>query len=292
MLLGLAVLATGNEGGSVARTRMMKLAFLLAKENAGLPPRLTYDFVPYKYGPFSFRLYHDVSDLAGRGLLRITGEQELMVPERSTRPAREEFGRAPRALRDGVYGILNAYGTMPTSEILNDVYRRYPWYATRSVVKADSADRARQSPEAPIAIYTCGYQGNSVDGFFDLLLRTGVRRIIDVRMVAASRKYGFARSSMSRIASNLDVGYVHMPQLGIPSSERKNIGLPGARQRLLDRYERALLPKHQAAVAKVAQQLSDLPSVLVCVEADPEECHRGRLAKVIGRRTGLPIRHL
>jgi hypothetical protein len=50
-----------NEGGTVSRLRLVKLAFLLSQE-AGAPRVGTYDFVPYKRGPFSFTLYQRYGD--------------------------------------------------------------------------------------------------------------------------------------------------------------------------------------------------------------------------------------
>src|ERR1700722_9703306 len=57
-----------NEGGSVARLRLVKLAFLLSRETES-PRAGLYDFVPYKRGPFSFTLYHELRALGRDGWL-------------------------------------------------------------------------------------------------------------------------------------------------------------------------------------------------------------------------------
>ena len=56
ILLGLMHLA----GEPLARTKLVKLAFLLSQEEAGTLPAF-YDFVPFKFGAFSFVLYRDVA---------------------------------------------------------------------------------------------------------------------------------------------------------------------------------------------------------------------------------------
>src|SRR5258708_4600631 len=57
-----------NEGGAVCRLRLVKLAFLLSRE-PNAPRTGIYDFVPYKRGPFSFTLYHDLRTLEREGWL-------------------------------------------------------------------------------------------------------------------------------------------------------------------------------------------------------------------------------
>jgi len=47
-----------------------------------------------------------------------------------------------------------------------------------------------------------------------------------------------------------------------------------------------------AAVEEVAQLMKAKASVLVCVEADPQMCHRTRLARAVSEKTRLPVRHL
>jgi uncharacterized protein YwgA len=60
---------TNNEGAIVGTTRLQKLLFLLEKEG-GVDPKLTqFNFVPYKFGPASKRLYDDLEFLTGLGLI-------------------------------------------------------------------------------------------------------------------------------------------------------------------------------------------------------------------------------
>src|SRR5579863_3102771 len=65
-----------NEGGAVGRLRLVKLAFLLSREPAA-PRTGTYDFVPYKRGPFSFTLYHELRALERDGWLALQDEHNV-----------------------------------------------------------------------------------------------------------------------------------------------------------------------------------------------------------------------
>ena len=53
---GILFLLNYNKG-EMSKLRLVKLMFLISKR---IP---LYYFVPYKYGPFSFQLYHDLSRL-------------------------------------------------------------------------------------------------------------------------------------------------------------------------------------------------------------------------------------
>lgn len=70
----------------------------------------------------------------------------------------------------------------------------------------------------------------------------GIAALIDVRANPVSRKYGFARSSLSDIAGKLDIDYTHIPELGISSKDRSQLCDFDSYQELLDRYERKTLP--------------------------------------------------
>src|SRR5258706_15941913 len=55
-----------NEGGRIERLRLVKLAFLVSREPES--PRIgVYEFVPYRRGPFSFTLYHELNSLVRDG---------------------------------------------------------------------------------------------------------------------------------------------------------------------------------------------------------------------------------
>jgi uncharacterized protein (DUF488 family) len=147
-------------------------------------------------------------------------------------------------------------------------------------------------PEAPIAVYTAGYEGASIDSFLDGLLRAGIHAIGDVRANPVSRKYGFAGSSMRRIAGKLGLTYEHFPMLGIPSASRKGLGDTVSHEDLFDAYERDILSREPAEIERLARCMAQRPMVLVCMEKAPEMCHRSRLAKHVARAAGLPVQHL
>ena len=178
---------------------------------------------------------------------------------------------------------------MKQSELVADVYARYPWYATRSELSAGHGGRPRSVRKA---VLTVGYEGKSVDAFFDGLLQEGVEVLIDVRANPVSRKYGFSKKSLHSIAEKLGMDYRHLPRVGIPGSSRAHLDSYASYQRLLKRYETRMLPELEQDVADIAKLMKRRLSALMCVEEDVRCCHRSRLADAVARSNGLEVRHL
>jgi uncharacterized protein (DUF488 family) len=270
----------------------MKCAFLASREHSSVLAQCGYDFVPYKYGPFSFGLYHDLGRLQKSGHVQSTGDEgPLLIRDEDLTRVRSEVESLPWGVRAAIADTVSRYGPLTTDQLLRDVYARFPWYAALSERRDLAPHPVPVVATATPAVYTLGYEGLTVDGLFNLLLLRGVRRILDVRANPVSRRYGFARSSMSGIAGKLGLDYVHLPELGIPSERRRCVRTAADHAELLDWYEKSL-PSRAAGVERVSQEMLAEPSVLVCMEADPRICHRGRLALAVSCRTGLPVYHL
>jgi uncharacterized protein (DUF488 family) len=131
-----------------------------------------------------------------------------------------------------------------------------------------------------------------VDDFFNGLLASGMQGILDVRANPISRKYGFAKRSMSRIAGYLGLTYDHMPELGITGDRRMDLSDFDSYQRLLDQYEKKMLPKRALYIARATELLQSRPTALLCMEKDVRCCHRGRLASRVAQQSGLLVEHL
>ncbi len=52
------------------------------------------------------------------------------------------------------------------------------------------------------------------------------------------------------------------------------------------------LESEAVAVESVTDLVKSKPSVLVCMEAKPQYCHRSQLAKVVSNRSRLQVTHL
>jgi len=269
----------------------MQLAFLMRHETILRDDPVFYDFVPYRYGPFSFTLYRELERLHKDGLVTKADEGLILNAQMMT-TIRERISELPGVVQSAIGLVVRTHGSTAIHDLLKDVYTRYPWYATRSQ-RADLRPRNLpwRKPAEP-AVYTAGYQSKSVDGFFNDLLRFGIQLIVDVRANPVSRKYGFARSSMSGIAAKLGMEYLHLPRLGIPSNKRAGLGSTASYERLLTWYESEMLSDRKTDVNELAQLMRKKPSVLVCMEQDARCCHRSRLATSVSQISSLPVSHL
>ena len=141
-------------------------------------------------------------------------------------------------------------------------------------------------------MYTVGYEGRSVDALLGTLMREGVRRVVDVRNNAFSRKYGYTAATLGKLCQDVQIEYVHVPELGVPATLRTNLTSAAAYKKLFDTYERTILPAQQPSIRRAADLTRERPSALMCFEATALACHRGRLAPRVAEVAGLPIRHL
>jgi Uncharacterized conserved protein len=263
--------------------------FLLRHETEIKGERSFYDFVPYKYGPFSFALYRELTNLRRDGYV-IPDEERVALCEQTVSLAEEKINELPAAFHEAVNNIVRRYGAKSQTGLVKDVYARYPWYTTRSEL-TDLRSSVRAKKAQP-AVYTAGYEGKSVDAFFNELLMKGIRLIIDARANPVSRSYGFSKRQFSEIANRLCLDYSHMPELGIPSEYRTDLTDYDSYQRLLKKYEREMLPNLAEEIGEVGKLMKETPAVLVCMEKDVRYCHRSRLAEAISRKTGLEVRHI
>ncbi|MCH8148728.1 MAG: DUF488 family protein [Planctomycetes bacterium] len=285
----LAILSEAQR--TLSRIKLVKLAFLLGQETSLRDDHTYYDFVPYKYGPFSFALYRELFGLRRNGYVSDSEKAvELCPAMRDSSEAKVD--ELPSHARAAVSEIVREYGKMSQPSLLKWVYSEYPWYTIHSELRDFAPAKRPKRPQAPIGVYTSGYEGKSVDRFFDELIRAGIEAVLDVRCNPVSRKYGFARSSMRDIGEKLGIAYHHLPELGIASDERVSLDDYKSYQRLLNRYESRMLPRQPEAIERVIDLLQQVPSVMVCMEKDVECCHRGRLAKHVAEKMQLPIKHL
>jgi len=116
-------------------TVAMKSAFLLQQE-AGL--NLGYEFIPYKYGPFSREVYEDIEELEKNLLVeRVKPKKDIEMTEIRLI---EEFkdwtekiiDSLPKDIKEIVKEYIEKYGKMELNELLDYVYAKYPEYAAKS----------------------------------------------------------------------------------------------------------------------------------------------------------------
>ena len=141
-------------------------------------------------------------------------------------------------------------------------------------------------------VYTIGYEGLNVETFLAKLKKNGIRRIIDIRCNAFSRKPGFSKSRLSAVLQEHGIDYVHIPQLGIPSSLRKNLHDPEDYVSLFKIYVSEILPTVEEYIETALSLIDEEPSALLCFEKDYSQCHRSHLSWWLCKHYGLQQNHM
>ena len=288
-LLGLL----GELGGSISHLDFQKLLFLYCQEPGA--SRL-YEFIPYRYGAFSFTSYDDKRKLIEQGLLA----KEEDVWQLTSKGIAVSVGE-----RDiSVKRFANLYGDLRGIPLVAEAYRRYPYYAIRSEIVADvlgDDEEARLSVEnaqprsSPGTLLSIGYEGHSLEAYLNRLLKAGATLLCDVRRNALSRKYGFAKPTLSNACEGVGIRYEHLPQLGISTDRRRTLRTSADYLRLFAEYKVHDLRQQRETVAEAVRWVRSGESVaLTCYEKDSKKCHRRTVAATIRYQSGMrsSVNHL
>lgn len=274
-----------ESGQPITRIRLMKLLFIIQQETNIRKVGAFYNFIPYKYGPYSFYADHDLLGLMRKGL--VIGKR-LRISEGQHKTALDVYHALPKLVRDEVKQLILRYQSRSDYQLVNDVYARYPNYTVLSKRQGLHPYRVFASP----AVYTIGYEGFSVDAFLNSIIHYGIVRILDVRANPLSRRYGFSKKTLSDLCKKIEIEYMHIPELGVPSEDRQNLSDLKSYQKLLDHYEKTILPLQANTVERVSSLVREKASSFICYEADVHCCHRSRIASQVAAITKLPIHHL
>jgi len=135
LIVFLAPLSSATE--ALDPIRIQKGMFYFSRK-ASVPSSELYKFDPYYYGPCSFRIYSDIDTLVSEGLVervpvqgqswsryKLTAEGKMRAEE-LIESAPEKALRVCRSARARV--IRHSF-----RNLLQEVYRDYPEYATKSI---------------------------------------------------------------------------------------------------------------------------------------------------------------
>ncbi len=269
-------------GGEIGNLDFQKLLFLYCRETEGPP---AYEFVPYKYGGFSFTSYADKRRLIARGLLV---DEELAW---KLTPSGKSVAKSSSLDRTGMNQFAKRYASLRGDALVIETYRRHPYYAIRSemaerVLAGDdlalmAINAARPAASAP-GLCTIGYEGRPLEAYLNRLIQDGVTILCDVRRNPLSRKYGFSKSTLSNACEGVDIRYEHLPELGIASEERRELHTQADYDALFAVYERETLPKQPRALKTIRSWIEAGERVaLTCFEKLPMQCHRHCVAEAL-----------
>jgi len=155
-------------------------------------------------------------------------------------------------------------------------------------------------------VATVGVYGFSAGTFLGALRDAGVVLLIDVRQRRGVRGPEYAWANSQRLQAALaeaGIDYVHAKELA-PTTELRELQYAedarlgvGKRSRValapayVERYTREILG--QVDLAPVVEAMpEDAVTALLCVERDPEACHRSLIAERLSTSYGIESTHL
>ncbi|HEX5979807.1 MAG TPA: DUF488 domain-containing protein [Thermoleophilaceae bacterium] len=155
-------------------------------------------------------------------------------------------------------------------------------------------------------VATVGVYGFDQSAFLAVLARARVTVLLDVRQRRGVRgsKYAWANSARLQTAlADAGIEYRHLKELA-PTSELRQLQYAeddrqgvGKRSRVelapeyRERYTHEILD--QVDLGPIVSSLpSDGRAVLLCVERDPEACHRSLIADRMAAEHGVSVTHL
>ncbi len=259
---------------SMSRMRLVKVMFILSKD-----PELTkrvpvYDFVPYKFGPFSFEMYNDLAKFKGKEYVRENDETIHYVdgPEEPFDHVAEELVRK----------YLSRLDDWDERRLVQEIYKAYPEYTIFSQI-----EKRQPYVRDETGIVTIGYEGQTIDSFINKLIKNKIEVLVDIRKNPISRRYSFSKSRLRENLARFDINYEHLPELGIDAHERKGLVTLDDYRRVFVRYRERLGVKNPEL--EYIQDLSeDQKIALMCYEADIRYCHRGVISDIF-RERGLGV---
>ena len=248
------------------KIQLAKLLFLLEKETE--LPRLYsfYSFIPYKYGPYSFELFHDINIFEKEGFI-VTNENTINYQYKQI--------DLPQILKNYIHDIISKYESMDDNDLIKYVYQQYPEYTIFSEI-----DKHQKYKRDKKGIFTIGYQGRSIDEFLRILVKEKTHTLVDIRYNPWSMKYGFTKYTLKTLSEKLDIEYQHIPELGIPKDMRQNLNTKKDYDELFKKYEQHL-KKQLLKIQNLKHQAETKRLALMCFEKDPAFCHRHILGEYL-----------
>lgn len=268
-------------GGKLNKLDLQKYLFLFTQK---CQANKSYDFVPYKFGCFSFQSYADRRNLTDAGHLIITDDWQL-----------KNSGYLNMVTKGDKQKIINFkkyYENLHGDDLVRAIYREYPYYAINSeiaerlldVQELQNIHRAKPNNATP-CFFTIGYEGSSFEGYLNRLIQNNIKLLCDVRKNPLSRKYGFSRLTLADTLQRLGIAYMHMPELGIVSEKRQELHTQADYNQLFDEYEETILLHAQQSLDTLEHLLKQHGRIAItCFEATSCMCHRGRVAKALTQR--------
>lgn len=142
-------------------------------------------------------------------------------------------------------------------------------------------------------LFTIGYEQTPSKAVLDELEQAGVKLLVDVRAVAASRRPGFSKNQLAAGLDARGISYLHLRGLGTPKDGREaaRSGQFKALQKIYAKHLKTPQAREELdELSALVRQAG--PVCILCYERDHRECHRQWIAEIIEERDGVKVDNL
>ena len=230
-----------------------------------------YNFMPYRYGAYSLELSGDLDLLIERRFLEIENNKIFL---------NKKYNLLNNIEIDPLKKYISEYINLKGKDLISYVYKNFTYYAINSLIAKDylsklELDKFKLNIKSK-AFFTIGYEGLKIEGFIKKLINNDIKILCDVRKNPLSRKKGFSLKSLSNILENVGIKYIHLPEFGIESKDRKN--LSNNYNKLFLEYDKSLL-NLKSSLNKLNKLYNENKRLAItCFEKDHNTCHRHRIS--------------
>ena len=258
------------------RTRLQKLVFLISQRQK----EPNYEFVPYKFGCYSYSLKADIDAMIKRGIINNT--DNTYNPKEAKNYYNTLKGKDKLVLDE----VVSTYGKMKTDTLIKHTYLNFPYHAINSEIATTLLPEKyliriedNRPKDNKTTLFTIGYEGISLEAYLNKLIQNNIKLLIDVRKNPLSMKFGFSKTLLKRYCGNLGIEYIHIPEVGIDSSKRLELNTQYDYDILFDDYKKTILKSTEDNQKQIIGLLKKYNRIaLTCFEADKCQCHRLHLA--------------
>lgn len=265
--------------GELEKIRLQKLLFLFTQRQQ----QSVYDFVPYKFGCYSYSANADLGAMSKKGML---------IESSTSFKKNDETNYLKNLKKDDfrlIHEIKELYGNMNSSALMKHTYVNFPYWATKSEVAHDiltdqQYEKVKNAmpEERKTILFTIGYEGISLEEYLNRLVRNDVKVLVDVRRNPLSMKFGFSKSLLKQYCNSLGIQYLHFPEMGIHGSQRQELNSQSDYDALFAEYKKDNLSKTGDTQVSILNLLKAHKRIaLTCFEANICQCHRKHLAESI-----------
>lgn len=268
-----------NFGGQIDKISLQKLLFLFTQRQI----KADYDFIPYKYGCYSYSANADLTAMVKKGMLNETSSHFM------SNETTNYFNTLKADDKKFIVYIKDQYGKMNANALMKHTYLNFPYWAINSVKAQEILNteqfekvKASRPKSEQTILFTIGYEGISLEKYLNRLLKNDVKVLVDVRNNPLSMKYGFSKSQLQRYCNSLGIDYMHFPEVGIQSEQRQELNTQSDYDKLFAIYCENNLTKTITSQEKILNLLKERKRIaLTCFEANICQCHRKHLAEAI-----------